>query len=235
MWERARSKCQIVSWQYQCFTFYSYKWSKNFVFTCTRKLTTVVNLCAPWSQKSIDNLLYKFLKASLSTFSLNSLITPNNIIHPGNLSVCKFRWQHKWPFLTDWRIVWFQYRSGDMQHHPLMNHHHHRDPATVHVVGGGMGTQSHRSSRGSDTSSAYSGSDTMHSSVPSSDQVRREIDSFLFNAIFCCDKRKGRTNCNWMSDRMRRALASTVLITTETRLTLPAWWNRSSTATRKKI
>ncbi|EFX70422.1 hypothetical protein DAPPUDRAFT_328339 [Daphnia pulex] len=63
------------------------------------------------------------------------------------------------------------YRSGDMQHHPLMNHHHHRDPATVHVVGGGMGTQSHRSSRGSDTSSAYSGSDTMHSSVPSSDQV----------------------------------------------------------------
>lgn len=67
---------------------------------------------------------------------------------------------------------WNQYRSGDMQHHPLMNHHHHRDPATVHVVGGGMGTQSHRSSRGSDTSSAYSGSDTMHSSVPSSDQVR---------------------------------------------------------------
>uniref|UniRef100_A0A0P6DK24 Rap guanine nucleotide exchange factor n=1 Tax=Daphnia magna TaxID=35525 RepID=A0A0P6DK24_9CRUS len=63
-----------------------------------------------------------------------------------------------------------QYRVGDMQHHPLMNHHHHRDPGTVHVVGGGMGTQSHRSSRGSDTSSAYSGSDTMHSSVPSSDQ-----------------------------------------------------------------
>lgn len=77
-----------------------------------------------------------------------------------------------------------------MQHHPLMNHHHHRDPATVHVVGGGMGTQSHRSSRGSDTSSAYSGSDTMHSSVPSSDQVRREIDSFLFNAPFVVTREK---------------------------------------------
>ena len=35
---------------------------------------------------------------------------------------------------------------------------------------GVMGSQSHRSSRGSDTSSAYSGSDTMHS-VRSSDQV----------------------------------------------------------------
>ena len=37
---------------------------------------------------------------------------------------------------------------------------------------GVLGSQSHRSSRGSDTSSAYSGSDTMHS-VPSSDQVTR--------------------------------------------------------------
>ena len=83
-----------------------------------------------------------------------------------------------------------QFRSGaEMQHHPLMNHHHHHhhhhqqqqqqqhhhhraDPGVVHVVGG-MGSQSHRSSRGSDTSSAYSGSDTMHSSVPSSDQVKK--------------------------------------------------------------
>ena len=39
----------------------------------------------------------------------------------------------------------------------------------VYTVGV-MGSQSHRSSRGSDTSSAYSGSDTMHS-VRSSDQV----------------------------------------------------------------
>lgn len=65
-----------------------------------------------------------------------------------------------------------------MQHHPLMNHHHHHHHHQHSGGGGGGGgnggignTQSHRSSRGSDTSSAYSGSDTMHSSVPSSDQV----------------------------------------------------------------
>jgi hypothetical protein len=71
-----------------------------------------------------------------------------------------------------------------------MQHHHHRDPATVQVIGGGMGTQSHRSSRGLDTSSAYSALDTMHSSVPSSDQVRREIDPFLFNAPFVVTREK---------------------------------------------
>lgn len=35
--------------------------------------------------------------------------------------------------------------------------------------------------------------------------------------------------------RMPKALASTVSITTATKLTWPAWWNRSSTATKKKI
>jgi hypothetical protein len=64
-----------------------------------------------------------------------------------------------------------------------MQHHHHRDPATVQVIGGGMGTQSHRSSRGLDTSSAYSALDTMHSSVPSSDQVRRAIDFDILNRM----------------------------------------------------
>ena len=44
--------------------------------------------------------------------------------------------------------------------------------AAAEVYVGVLGSQSHRSSRGSDTSSAYSGSDTMHS-VPSSDQVTR--------------------------------------------------------------
>ena len=91
-----------------------------------------------------------------------------------------------------------QYRGEQQQHHhhhhPMLNHHHHphrNDPSggginhstTAGAVasGGMVGTQSHRSSRGSDTSSAYSGSDTMHSSVPSSDQVR-----FLVLPPFLC-------------------------------------------------
>lgn len=127
----------------------------------------------------------------------------------------------------------------------LMNHHHHH--ASHHYHGAGahvgipagstslsardsampppssvqpLGLSHHRSSRGSDTSSAYSGSDTMHSSVPSSEQVSSAPaavprSSSAFNSIASLVHVKFNAAPTFRSPPPRRGAGSKFIVSSE--------------------